>query len=283
LNQLTQRLLLFFIAIPILIATIFFLPQNNHLVWNLILIFSSSLGASELFKLINKYFSSELHKIPFAGAFLPAAAYLEMTNLIGNGFTVLLLIFLLSVVMIREVFIKNEADIHNIISRIMGSVMVIIYPGLFMVYAIRISSLPHASYFILLFLILVFTNDSAAFVLGSIFGRKSTKIFLVSPNKSLVGFISGISFTVLSSLVFIIFFPVPISIWQICILSISIALTANAGDLIESAIKRSTNVKDSGSLMPGRGGMLDSMDSILFSAPLYYYLLVIMLNISSIS
>ncbi len=277
-NQLTQRVSLFFIAIPLLISTILFLPQYNHLVWNLVVIFSSAMGGFELHKLINNNLSSKLYNIPFTGAFLPLAAYLEMSNIIIDGFTALVLITLLSILIIKEVFIKNDTVIQEIIFRITGSAMLIIYPGLFMLYVIKISSLPDASYFILLFLILIFTNDSAAFVFGSLFGRKSTKIFLVSPNKSLVGFISGIVFTVLGGIIFVLLIPLPISIWQMAILSFFISIIANAGDLVESAIKRSANVKDSGSIMPGRGGMLDSIDSMLFSAPAYYFILILFIN-----
>ncbi|MCK5153782.1 MAG: phosphatidate cytidylyltransferase [Spirochaetales bacterium] len=277
-NQLTQRVSLFFIAIPLLISTILFLPQYNHLVWNLVVIFSSAMGGFELHKLINNNLSSKLYNIPFTGAFLPLAAYLEMSNIISDGFTALVLITLLSILIIKEVFIKNDTVIQEIIFRITGSAMLIIYPGLFMLYVIKISSLPDASYFILLFLILIFTNDSAAFVFGSLFGRKSTKIFLVSPNKSLVGFISGIVFTVLGGIIFVLLIPLPISIWQMAILSFFISIIANAGDLVESAIKRSANVKDSGSIMPGRGGMLDSIDSMLFSAPAYYFILILFIN-----
>ncbi len=147
-----------------------------------------------------------------------------------------------------------------------------------MIYTIKVSVFSGASYLILLFLVLVFTNDTMAFVGGSLFGRKSTKLFLVSPNKSIVGFVSGIVFTIAAGVLFRVLFPVEISFWQIIILSSASAITSNAGDLVESAVKRSADVKDSGHLMPGRGGILDSIDSVLFSAPLYYYILSIILT-----
>ncbi|MCK5674622.1 MAG: phosphatidate cytidylyltransferase [Spirochaetales bacterium] len=277
-NQLTQRLLLFFIAIPLLVSIILFLPQYNHLVWNILLVLSSTIGASELFRMVNKYSSFSMRKIPFAGAYLPIAAYLEMTGIMSSGFTGLIIIVLLSIIMMREVFIKDQINIQKIINRLMGSILILLYPGIFMIYAIKISILPDASLFIILFLLLIFTNDSMAFVFGSLFGRSSTKLFLVSPNKSIVGFISGIIFTIATGITFRIFFQLPISLLQMSLLSFSIAITANAGDLIESAIKRSANVKDSGSIMPGRGGMLDSLDSILFCAPAYYFILSIILK-----
>lgn len=276
-SQLIQRLLLFFLGTPLLIGIIFLLPMYNHLAWNIVMILGSITGASELHKILNSKCNSELRKFPLAGAYLPVAAYLEISGFVSKGFTELILITIISIVMTREVFLNDKAEIDKVISRLMASIMVLIYPGLFMVYTIKISIFPEASYLILLFLVLIFTNDSMAFVAGSLFGRKSTKIFLVSPNKSLVGFISGIFFTAVAGLVFRILFPISVSFWQMVFLSTMSALSANTGDLIESAVKRSAEVKDSGSLMPGRGGILDSIDSILFSAPLYYYILTIIL------
>ncbi len=276
-SQLIQRLLLFFLGIPLLIAIIFLLPMYNHLAWNIVMILGSITGASELHKILNRKFNSELRKFPLAGAYLPVAAYLEISDFVGTGFTGLVLIIMISIVMAREVFLNNKQDLDRVITRLISSIMVLLYPGIFMAYTIKVSIFPEASYLIILFLVLVFTNDSMAFVAGSLFGRKSTKIFLVSPNKSLVGFISGIFFTAAAGLVFRILFPIPVSFWQMIFLSTASALSANTGDLIESAVKRSAEVKDSGSLMPGRGGILDSIDSILFSAPLYYYILTIIL------
>ena len=228
--------------------------------------------------MLNKNFDLTLRKFPFAGAYLPVAAYLEISGFVGAGFTGLILIIIVSIVMTREAFLNDKDEIDKVILRLMASIMVLIYPGLFMVYTIKISIFPEASYLILLFLVLVFTNDSLAFVFGTLFGRKTTKLFLVSPNKSVVGFISGFLFTIAAGLVFRILFPIPISFWQMILLSAASALSANAGDLIESAIKRSADVKDAGNIMPGRGGILDSIDSILFSAPIYYYILTIIFN-----
>ena len=277
-SQLTQRLLLFFLGIPLLIGIIMLLPMYNHLAWNIVMVLGSIAGASELYKMLNRKFDLTVRRFPLAGAYLPVAAYLEISGFVANGFTGLMLIIIISIVMTREVFLNDKIDIDKVITRLMASIMILLYPGLFMVYTIKVSIFPEASYLILLFLVLIFTNDSMAFVAGSLFGRKSTKLFLVSPNKSIVGFISGILFTIAAGLVFRILFPISISFWQMILLSTASALSANAGDLIESAIKRSADVKDAGSIMPGRGGILDSIDSILFSAPIYYYILTIILT-----
>jgi len=277
-SQLTQRLLLFFLGIPLLIGIIMLLPMYNHLAWNIVMVLGSIAGASELYKMLNRKFDLTVRRFPLAGAYLPVAAYLEISGFVANGFTGLMLIIIISIVMTREVFLNDKIDIDKVITRLMASIMILLYPGLFMVYTIKVSIFPEASYLILLFLVLIFTNDSMAFVAGSLFGRKSTKLFLVSPNKSIVGFISGILFTIAAGLVFRILFPISISFWQMILLSTVSTLSANAGDLIESAIKRSADVKDAGSIMPGRGGILDSIDSILFSAPIYYYILTIILT-----
>lgn len=277
-SQLTQRLLLFFLGIPFLIGIIMLLPMYNHLAWNIIMILGSIAGASELYKMLNRKFDLTLRRFPLAGAYLPVAAYMEITGIVGTGFTGLVLVIIISIVMTREVFLNDKADIDKTIIRLIASIMILLYPGLFMAYTIKVSIFPDASYLILLFLVLIFTNDTMAFVAGTLFGRKSTKVFLVSPNKSVVGFISGIIFTAAAGLVFRILFPINISFWQMILLATMSALSANAGDLIESAIKRSANVKDTGSLMPGRGGILDSIDSILFSAPVYYYILAMILT-----
>jgi phosphatidate cytidylyltransferase len=277
-SQLTQRLLLFFLGTPLLIGIIILLPMYRHLAWNIVMILASVAGATELNKILTKKFSIKLRTIPVLGAYLPVAAYLEIMGIGFNGFPTFILLAMLGLVMTREVFLKNQKDIDNVIVRLSASAIILIYPGLFMMYAIKISIFPDSSYWILLFLILIFTNDSMAFVGGSLLGRRTTKLFLVSPNKSIVGFVSGIFFTALVGVLFQIIFPINISLWQMLILSSACAISANAGDLIESALKRSAEIKDSGTLMPGRGGILDSIDSILFSAPVYYYILTIILK-----
>ena len=99
----------------------------------------------------------------------------------------------------------------------------------------------------------------------------------VSPNKTLVGFIAGfctsIGVAVLTKLTvpdFVpMFYPVMVLIGGI------IGFTTILGDLVESALKRSSQLKDTGNLIPGRGGVLDSLDSALLSAPVFYFLMKI--------
>ncbi len=120
------------------------------------------------------------------------------------------------------------------------------------------------------FAVIVFGNDSLAWLAGVTLGR-IRGIFPVSPKKSLEGFLAGMAGSVGAALSGPLLFPavVPRAWLTLSILGLASGLAVVTGDLFESALKRSASVKDSGSIVPGRGGMLDSVDSLLFAAPVF--------------
>lgn len=124
--------------------------------------------------------------------------------------------------------------------------------------------------------VMIWLNDTGAFCVGSLMGRH--KLFeRISPKKTWEGFAGGLLFTIGAAFVFKYcfgsFFPQPI-LWLIG-MGLITGLFGTWGDLIESMIKRAVNVKDSGTLLPGHGGILDRIDSLLAVVPamiLYVYL-----------
>lgn len=116
--------------------------------------------------------------------------------------------------------------------------------------------------------ILIWTNDTFAYIIGKSIGK--TKLFeRISPNKTVEGFIGGLVFTMLAGILLTEFyFLQERSTWLITAIIISIFGTL--GDLIESKFKRMAGVKDSGTIMPGHGGILDRLDSIIFAAPIIF-------------
>ena len=121
--------------------------------------------------------------------------------------------------------------------------------------------------------ILVWVNDSFAYLVGKNFGKHKL-LERISPNKTIEGFIGGVVFTILASILisqFYTFFSV--TLWIITALIISIFGTL--GDLVESKFKREAGVKDSGNIMPGHGGILDRLDSVIFVIPFLYILYLI--------
>ena len=98
----------------------------------------------------------------------------------------------------------------------------------------------------------------------------------VSPKKTIEGFIGGIVFTMIAAVV-ISYYSDLLSRLHWIILSIIVSVMGTLGDLIESKFKREANIKDSGNIMPGHGGMLDRLDSLIFIAP-FVYLYLYFLN-----
>lgn len=123
-------------------------------------------------------------------------------------------------------------------------------------------------------LILVWTNDTFAYLVGKKWGKH--KLFeRISPKKTIEGLLGGIVFAIIASLVLNHFFTLlNVYIWIAS--AIFVGLFGTLGDLVESHFKREAGVKDSGKIMPGHGGILDRLDSILFISPFLYIIFQIL-------
>ncbi|WP_194765806.1 phosphatidate cytidylyltransferase [Tamlana sp. I1] len=126
--------------------------------------------------------------------------------------------------------------------------------------------------------ILIWVNDTFAYLVGKNFGKQ--KLFeTISPKKTVEGFLGGLFFSCVASY-FIATFTATLTSTNWLVLSIIISVFGTLGDLIESKFKRQANVKDSGVIMPGHGGLLDRLDSIIFAAPFIYLFLRILHYVS---
>ncbi|HMR15322.1 MAG TPA: phosphatidate cytidylyltransferase [Mariniflexile sp.] len=126
--------------------------------------------------------------------------------------------------------------------------------------------------------ILVWVNDSFAYLIGKNFGKQ--KLFeKISPKKTVEGFLGGLFFSCIASY-FIATFTHTLGFTAWLILSIIVSVFGTLGDLVESKFKRQANVKDSGVIMPGHGGLLDRLDSVIFAAPFIYLFLRILHYVS---
>lgn len=119
--------------------------------------------------------------------------------------------------------------------------------------------------------VLIWTNDSFAYIVGKSIGK--TKLFeRISPKKTIEGFIGGVVFCVIASYLiskyYIQIAEGKIFIW--IIIAVIVGVFGTIGDLIESKFKRFAGVKDSGKIMPGHGGVLDRLDSVIFVAPIVF-------------
>ncbi|MGA0895813.1 MAG: phosphatidate cytidylyltransferase [Flavobacteriaceae bacterium] len=126
--------------------------------------------------------------------------------------------------------------------------------------------------------LLIWVNNSFAYLFGKRWGK--TPLFIkISPKKSWEGFLGGAAMCLLISFTLIPYHPNYPS-WTFPFLAIVIALAATVGDLVQSKFKRQAAVKDSGSLIPGHGGFYDRMDSVIYTAPFIFLLLMLIRYVS---
>ncbi len=123
-------------------------------------------------------------------------------------------------------------------------------------------------YTVLSLVILIWSNDSFAFLIGKNFGKHKL-LSNVSPKKTIEGFIGGIVFTLFTSYIISLYLD-HFSLFHWLIIGLIASVLGTIGDLVESKFKRQAKAKDSGHIMPGHGGLLDRLDSLLFVAPFVY-------------
>lgn len=188
-------------------------------------------------------------------------------------------LFLLMIAMRVFSPLEGLRTLHEITATIFGFVYCILLfsfiPKIFLLPLTTVDGGPTQIFYILHFIALTKMSDTGAYLVGSAIG-KDKLVPHISPGKTWQGFWGAIAFAVISSYLFLwMFGPYVPLIGPISagVLGLCIALVAVLGDLAESIMKRSLEVKDSGSIMPGIGGILDLVDSLILTAPMYYLFL----------
>lgn len=166
-------------------------------------------------------------------------------------------------IFVKELFGNNPHPLYNISLKLMG----IIYIGLpFALFNLLVFKNGVYDYRPLLALfLLIWVNDTGAYLFGITLGKHKL-MERISPKKTVEGFVGGVACTIAAAGVLHLFTDA--SVW-FCLLCGAIAsVLGTVGDLVESMFKRSVNMKDSGSILPGHGGLLDRFDAVLFVTPL---------------
>ena len=273
-SAIKHRIVTVAVTLPLLFILVFLLPHFNHLVLNILAIQASLLGALEVAGFFRKQgVPVSRWLFPLLSVTLPIVAYLEITGIVQPAFSSFWLMALFILILIRGVPVKKEKDLANVLQLTSSSLLIIIYPALFISYIVRLTGFENSSIIVIFFLSLPIANDIMAYLAGMLLGGSTRLKLPVSPNKSMVGFIAGFLTSICVALLFNYFFPALLlgKTSYAVLLGAVIGLLTIIGDLAESALKRSAGVKDSGKLIPGRGGLLDSVDSWLLSAPVFYY------------
>ena len=214
-----------------------------------------------------------------AGVLLMVGTFFKLTGSLGvnnsparvNDFeTSFLILFVLGLCIRQFVEKKNTAGITAISTTLFG----LMYVPWLLNFIQKIYFFPNiaGNYYLLYFVLITKFSDTGAYVVGSLIGRHKM-IPRISPGKTWEGFGGAVVVSTLASVAFVQIWAVkmPAMNWiHAIVLGVILSIAAVVGDLIESLFKREANLKDSGKLFPGIGGILDLLDSLLLNAPIMY-------------
>ncbi|MDX9800601.1 MAG: phosphatidate cytidylyltransferase [Spirochaetia bacterium] len=275
-SNLKLRVLLIFTVLPLLFTLVFLLPHFNYLAISIVAAAFSISGTYETWKLFyGKYNKTDFFFVTVIAYSIPLLVYLESASIIPINTVSFFSGIIIFLIFSYQIFNRDESTFSEINKKTSSMLILMFYPGLFFSYTIRFTTLHYPSYALLVFMLVVFVNDICAYVTGMLWGGKSRKVILISPKKSLIGFIGGFTSSIITATVFYLIFP-PFfanNYFYSFATGALIGIISIVGDLNESAMKRSAKIKDSGDVLPGRGGILDNIDSLIFSAPVFYYII----------
>lgn len=165
--------------------------------------------------------------------------------------------------------VVRKEDVPRALQVIGAGFVGFLYCAVFAGYVTKTASFERGEAWIFGLLAIVFTGDTFAYFAGRAFGRRKL-LEPVSPKKTLAGAAGGLVGSMLAGAVLGRFFLPELPLPMMLALALTTGTFAQAGDLFESLLKRAAEVKDSGSIMPGHGGLLDRVDGVYFAGPVYY-------------
>ena len=189
----------------------------------------------------------------------------KVVEIIGYSSNLMVVYGLMMLLLIYVVLVKNKITFDEVGFILLGA----FYVGLGFHYLIETRNI--GLEYVVYCLLVVWTTDSGAYFVGRKFGKN--KLWPeISPKKTIEGFIGGIVIAVIFAVGMQLIYPFANGYMSLVIVTIFASIIGQMGDLVESAIKRHFDVKDSGNILPGHGGILDRFDSLLFVVPLLHFL-----------
>lgn len=270
------RLLTAAVALPILILSIILPWYIRETVWIFVGLAILALGAAlfEFFSLTKKLELKADAGVAYIGAGVLTFAFAVDAPAMAPDLLILVLALVIIAVLISQTF-RFQKDFSKMLAGIGVTILGVLYVaflgGFLIATRIGFENVPGLSTDLLLFFFLVmFGSDAGAYFSGKALGKHKL-IPKISPGKTWEGLIGGIVAAAgLGALATWWFFPELPYKFSIP-LAVVMAIVGVLGDLAESAMKRGANAKDAASILPGHGGLLDRLDSLLFNAPILYY------------
>lgn len=268
--NLLQRVLTALVGIPVLLAAIWWGSPWLTVLLALVVV----LGIREFYRLFN----STNTRLPVALGILWCLGFIlgaEATSDPVGFLTTSLIIFMIGAFAASLWVIAYYRDQHirtALVYLLLGPV----YVGFLVSHAIVLRGISDAGdlgrNWLLFALLVTFATDTGAYLTGRSIGRHKLAP-AISPSKTWEGAAGGFMLAIVAALVLGFLLELALPRWQQAVIGATVGMVSQVGDLAESKLKRVSQVKDTGSIIPGHGGILDRLDSLVFAVPAVYYLI----------
>jgi len=255
-----------------LVGTVVFLSPN----WVFSLLASVMIGIAlvEFFSLVEKKGIFVYKYIGVAiGMCVPLIINFQMG---GEGYFTLEPFFIVIACMFIFVLQFTRRDSSQALASIAITLFGLLYIGWFFSFFIKLKFLPNGALLVAFLVLVTKMGDVGAYLVGNALGKHSL-IPRISPHKTIEGTVGGLAFSIMSAVASKSFLP-HFPYGHLVVLGALLGILAQVGDLAESLLKRDCGVKDSGGILPGFGGMLDLIDSLLFTTPIFYFYIVVLIK-----
>ena len=268
---LTNRILTSALILTLVALVIFFFPN-----WVFSILASAMIGIAlmEFFNLVAKknIFVYKYFGI-IIGMCVPLIIYFQMG---GEGYFTLEPFFIVIACFFIFVLQFIRRDSSQALASIAVTLFGLLYVAWFFSFFVKIKFLQNGMMLVAFLILVTKMGDVGAYLIGNVIGKHSL-IPRISPHKTIEGTIGGLAFSIMTAIASKSYLPA-FSYAHLVVLGVLLGILAQVGDLAESLLKRDCGVKDSGSILSGFGGMLDLIDSLLFTTPIFYFYIVVLMK-----
>ncbi|MCK5577803.1 MAG: phosphatidate cytidylyltransferase [Dehalococcoidales bacterium] len=266
--MLKKRVITALVLIPLMVAAVWF---DQPLPW--LAIFVSVWGVLAALEFYRIVASSGSRVSPLTGIGLAWTLFFILSPLFDYAY--LNEILLTSAVVLPLLWLLSRRQQEGAFLSWAWTLAGIFYVGWLLGHFVALRELEFGREWVLLALFITFASDSAAYFVGRAWGRHRLAP-AISPKKTREGALGGVLAAIAAGPLLVLILDLPISYAGVIPLALAISILGQAGDLIESLFKRNMGVKESGNTLPGHGGFLDRMDSVVFAGVAVYYYVVLL-------